>query len=538
MVSLVHSKNVGGSTFKVNDSITHDLPMINHNSTEIFSGSHIRLVQPLIKKGFANSSLDHSFFSKSIGDNVYRPGQSQVYEITTLPTSKQSCPSPQISIANLYPSNDPATSMKHSRTASIIPEISLKVYKSISPRAGIRSPLDTSQIGSSVYLYNKTQQSHSKKSDLLSKTSTTAEFNKFDQYLKYLDAMNDHAPKDKFERRLLEKYSKNLRKDQDTSEPDSPSYKKMPLPFLEKGNSVMTASKDTPQKSVNFVRKSSIVNLRHTRILLRDASPTESQDSRNTLNEIRSLSPTTTLNNKKSVMVPTMNRMFTFGLTKQLTRAVSRTTEVDSLFTELAVNLQDLFQLLGNEQKMATVLNKLSQESLKVMTLILPKFHKVNDYEASKLEQKFATIEVITETLSIPMKLQKKKDGITLIEPAVLEELKDLNKTIEEYNVVKKREQLKLVEDRLVQSQANLQAFRHRKLLSISKSGKGMYSSNHQEKTVNISPTFSYDNDPMALVEDYQRNNDELKHLNKKYLEHGRAVNELFNKWMSQQNSV
>ena len=356
---------------------------------------------------------------------------------------------------------------------------------------------------------------------------------KFAQYLGYLSALNEQNPKDKFEKRLRGKNAEKTEKLAPQPRPEGSTIIKLPSYFAGV-SSMLLNSKPTSQlhlstqvnnQSNNPSRKSSIFQMKKqpsTR-LLQKSSNSESQPS---LSEVKEVS---TPNSTKKSVIGFTHKAHMFGLVNKQPKVV-RSADYDHIFHGLSLSLQDLYQIIGNDQKMVAVLEKLTDYNPKVINIVLPKFHRINDYDAIKLEQKFAMIEVVTENLSIPVKLQKKKDGITLIEPAVMDEIHSLNKKIEEFNILKKNEQLKVMEDRILQSQIKLQELHHRKYQASKSLGKRIPTDDITRNR--ITSNGSQDEDPLLAIEEYQKIHGEFKHLNKRNMEHARKVNDVFTKWV------
>ena len=534
MLSLIHSKNISSPTFKVNDSLTQNSIILSPKNPTIQQYKNRPNPIFTIDTKTASPSPNMSMITQVTPSKMLTSSDDK--PIFSLPSPKNPLQGPVISISNLYSPKGVHSPLSHSRSASTIPPITLKNYKSIGPHYMNISSADVSPNASPGQSCNTTAASVLKKkpSKPIIKHEESKQ-HKFTQYLDYLGALYVKNPKEnKFEKRLKGKNAEKNEKSVTGSRLDGSTILKLPSYFAGVSSTMLLNSKSTSQLQLNNQashnsRKSSIFQLKKqpSARVLKNNSRSESQPP--SLSEVKEVStPTSQQQHKKSAIGATY-KAHIFGLIKHAPKVV-RLSEHDHLFRELTIHLQELYQITGNDQKMATVLEKLSDYNPKVTNIILPKFHKVNDYDANKLEQKFAMIEVVTESLSIPVKLQKKKDGITLIEPSVMEEISSLNKKIEEYNIFKRNERLKVMEDRILQSQFKLQELHHRKYEASKRMGNRMPT---DDISVNkITSNVSQDDDPLLAIEEFQRVHGEFKHLNRRNMEHARKVNEVFSKWV------
>ena len=533
MLSLIHSKNISNPTFKANDSLTQNSIILSPKNPTIQQQKHRPHPIFTIDTKTASPSVNTSMITQATPSKTLASSDDKPF--LTLPSPKNHLQSPVISISNLYSPKGVHSPLSHSRSASTIPPITFKSrgphYMNVSS-AGVSpdaSPRQTCNTTTASVLQKKP----SKPTIIKHEESKQ---HKFTQYLDYLGALYVKNPKEnKFEKRLKGKNAEKIEKPVAGSRVDGSTILKLPSYLAGVASTMLLNSKSTSQLQLNNQpshnsRKSSIFQLKKqpSARILKNNSRSESQPP--SLSEVKEVStPTSQQQHHKKSAIGATYKAHLFGLIKQIPKVV-RLSEYDHLFRELTIHLQDLYQITGNDQKMVTVLEKLSDYSPKVTNIILPKFHKVNDYDAIKLEQKFAMIEIVTESLSIPVKLQKKKDGITLIEPSVMEEISSLNKKIEEYNIFKRNERLKVMEDRILQSQFKLQELHHRKYEASKRMGTRMPT---DDISLNkITSNVSQDDDPLLAIEEFQKVHGEFKHLNRRNMEHARKVNEVFSKWV------
>lgn len=558
MISLIHSRNISDPNFKLNDSsLYRDQSNQNPTSPEtplvINSNIHYRPNHKSI------SNLSNVSFSSQNPNDILR-SINQKLNLISLHSPKNKpngspLLSPKVSIGELYgsPNNEPFA-LNKSKLASEEPSLFLVREKSVefpniyrSPEIG--SPIPTIESGctspKSSFLNRK------RRAKLQSIGQTIVKQDKFQQYLEYLNAGNTYIPKEKFERHLQNKYNRQLerrsKKSLDTSEGEAigtgaGSLLKFPSFCLNAPSLLLPQQKEVSfcqndAVVLGLLKKDSLLQRRKRTISIsKNASPMDSYaNSYSPSPEHRDSTTNSPLKQKRAT------KNFAFGgFSKQSTKNIARPAEHDAFFKQLSMNLQDLYQLVGNDQKINLVLEKISQHNAKVMSIISPKFHKVNDFDAGRLEAKFSMIEVMTEILTIPQKLQKKRDGITLIDPHLMDELGEFNRRAEEFNIEKRKEHLRLMEDKLKQSREILQDFKAKKIYQIQKKGqtKGGLKSFYElqgaiDETINFGANMTLEGDPMSAVEKFQRNNGDFKHLSRKNIEHARGVSNLFSRWLN-----
>ena len=540
MISLIHSRNISSPSFKVNDS-----QIVNFQSS-LLKSHPIDLPSTLHSPSHRlqeSKSIPMSLNTSLISQNQILEGiqNSDDKDLLSLPSPKTKfIRSPAVSITNLYNPIESLPSVRQVKSPRSIPPISVRKFQSISPLQEDNSPGDCSPGGSTSYLACKSTFSSKKKKGHSVNNSISVNQDKFKQYLGYLEIGASPLNKEKFEKRLKAKFpNQNSKKSLDGSEYGPGSLYMFP-PNAIIGPSVNLGSKDISHTNLENLRnhyqsrKSSIFQQRRRLQVSSNrsnASPDGSQDS---ITMIDSKNVTPNLSKMKKSSLAPNSKLYNFAyLNKQKVSKFRRPAEIDNLFNELAINLQDLYQILGNDKKMASVLEKLSLHNPTITGIILPKFHKVMDYDAIKLEQKFTLVELASESMSIPAKLQKLKEGVVFIDPSVIVELGLLNRKIEEFTILKKKEQLKVMEDRIIQSHKKLEELQQKKAITSKLRNGRKY--NFAEKSINESvpynSNYNVHNDPMAAMEEYQKKNGDFKHLNRKNLEHARGVNEIFSKW-------
>jgi len=212
--------------------------------------------------------------------------------------------------------------------------------------------------------------------------------------------------------------------------------------------------------------------------------------------------------------------------------------EHQALFRDIAFNLHEIYAHNQNEQRFLNILNMLSDKNGNLVKLMHAKSHKVYDYDPVKLENKFAMIEFVYENLTIPQKLQKKKDGIILCEPTMLADLTVFCQKLEDYNVRKKREALKMVEYGLQETKQKIEVYREKKASEYAKQGKikkFMENLKYDNPLKKPKPEgHAIDLDPKTVIEKYQRNILDYKHLRRPNLEYAVFINGIYNEWANQ----
>jgi len=212
--------------------------------------------------------------------------------------------------------------------------------------------------------------------------------------------------------------------------------------------------------------------------------------------------------------------------------------EHQALFRDIAFNLHEIYVHNQNEQRFLNILNMLSDRNGNLVKLVHAKSHKVYDYDPAKLENKFAMIEFVYENLTIPQKLQKKKEGIILCEPTMLGDLTVFCQKLEDYNVRKKREALKMVEYGLQETKQKIEVYREKKASEYAKQGKikkFMENQKYDNPLKKPKPEgHVIDLDPQTVIEKYQRNIMDYKHLRRPNLEYAVFINGIYNEWANQ----
>lgn len=234
-------------------------------------------------------------------------------------------------------------------------------------------------------------------------------------------------------------------------------------------------------------------------------------------------------------------------MTKHHMKRSSTYNMTSGLFKEIVQNLHELRSHNLNDRRFFDIVSVLADNNSEILKLILAKHHHVHDYDPVKLEQKFAMIELITENLSIPVKLQKKKDGITLIETNLLPSLQAFSRKLEDFNIKKRYETLKMVETGMKETKKKLEVFEHQKAKSLFKRGKfeefraieasinnnnHNNHNNHNGKSSHYSASFGAD--PVQGLVEYQRNQSDYDHLKRRNVDYALYVNEVFRDWKRQ----
>jgi len=236
--------------------------------------------------------------------------------------------------------------------------------------------------------------------------------------------------------------------------------------------------------------------------------------------------------------------------TSKLTHSHSRRTLItqelhwhnqhSDLFIDIANNLKALYTLIANEKKIHQTIEKFANNNAAVINLLSSKVHKIVDYDSDKLQKKFSMIEVSSENLSIPEKLEKQRLGISIVEPNLIRDLGYFNAKLEDFILQKKQESLKLIEDRLIRSENKLWDIQQKKLTELKQKGR-IKEYNYAEKILaqkpRIDPFYFFQFDPVSTIDSYQQNNGELKFVKKKNLEHARTIAQVFDSWVSHINN-
>jgi len=206
----------------------------------------------------------------------------------------------------------------------------------------------------------------------------------------------------------------------------------------------------------------------------------------------------------------------------------------ETFFKQLAQNLHEIFSFFMNEKKVVSIIENLADDNQKILDIVSSKSHKFVNYEVNKLDQRFSMIELVYENLSVPVKLEKMRQGILLLEPSIMKELHAFNEKLEQFIIQKKRDQLKQIEDRLIQTEDNLKEIYQKKIGEIGR--KNRVKEYYQVKaSMNDRPKigdyYYAPGDPASILEVHQHGYGELKNVKLKNIEHAKGLTEVFNAW-------
>jgi len=244
----------------------------------------------------------------------------------------------------------------------------------------------------------------------------------------------------------------------------------------------------------------------------------------------------------------TLDTSFVFGLghRKSLRYAKQNTSLIrfyknnhEVFFKQLAQNLNEVFSFFGNEKKVVSIIENLAEDNQKVLDLVSSKSHKFTNYDTNKLDQRFSMIELIYEALSVPVKLEKMRQGIILLEPSIMKDLHAFNDKLEGFIIQKKRDQLKQIEDRLIQTEDNLKEIYNKKIGEIGRKNK--VKEYYKVKAFlndrpRIGDYYYAPGDPVSILEVHQHDYGELKNVKLKNIEHAKGLTEVFNAWRAHIN--
>ncbi len=205
------------------------------------------------------------------------------------------------------------------------------------------------------------------------------------------------------------------------------------------------------------------------------------------------------------------------------------------MYREIAENIHEIYLSHRNERQLTSLIQFLVENNLEIMKLVLAKYHKINDYDPVKLEQRLEMIEFVSDPVSIPIRLQKKKDGITLLDLSVLYQLQAFSQRLEDYNLKRRNENLELVNRTLKETQMKIKKMNEKKRNQLAKEGKINELFHHLQTYTNGDEClgFQQNTDPTRIVKEIQRNFFDYQHLKKKNIDFALCVNNTYNEWIS-----
>ena len=223
-----------------------------------------------------------------------------------------------------------------------------------------------------------------------------------------------------------------------------------------------------------------------------------------------------------------------FHSTQQKRKQSHNFAETSTLFKDIAMNLREVYLHHKNERQFSKIIEALAEENFEILKIVLSKYHKITDYDPVKLEQRFLMIEFIHENLPIPVRLQKKREGRTLLEISLFTQLQIFSSKLEDYNVRRRYENLESIHYGLQETRQKIRMFQEKKGNQLAKEGKVLEFLRNLDKTSNIEKNFTVERrgtDPSAFVEDLKRDNLNYKYLKKKNLDFALCVNSIYNEW-------
>ena len=256
--------------------------------------------------------------------------------------------------------------------------------------------------------------------------------------------------------------------------------------------------------------------------------------------EAPTLTSVTSFKELKSEEAPIRSKHLTLRTSTRLVsmlspkRRAKRATIVSDnrlLYREIASNLHELYTHCLNEKRIANIVAVLASQNTQVIKLVLAKYHRVENYDPARLEQKFAMIEFIPEGASIPLRSQK-KEIFNVVDISVLGHLQVFSQKLEEYNIKKRNETLLAVKSNLDETRQKVSEYRQKRIKNLASKGdvKRYCAKEALEKDLMDIPTYNPGQmDTTEAVRMYQRNNIDFKFIQNKNLEYALCLNSVFN---------
>ena len=523
MASLIFRRDIENPHYKKNDAIvgTQSHRVTEPGSDVLYSGPGSNVGSPRVE------------YQKSIHDKTMK-SHLQEHTISLPKINASSCnPSPRvsqkkatISISALY---SPKV-MTHIRNQSdVIPQISYRDLESPivnSFRMRDSQPREESYNRKSIGIrdsvdknYNFVKEHH--------------EHNKLAEYLKFLDKTSPPMLKESFTNRINKRSSVDKIKVSIEEE----SYAS-PIGTI---NSLQSIAHTVMKQKAESRKPPKALNVSHAGKNLSTKSKSKSK-SKSNIDSVKGALATISGTSQNDVS-PTLTNNPANNKLKFITRSPKHSSSLklyknnyESLFKMLAQNLNEIYNMYNNEKKVHDILEKLAEKNYKLLEIISSKAHKIINYDVGRLEQRFAAVEVMYEVLSIPVKLEKLKQGAILVEPSLIKDIQTFNERLEALLIKKKREQLKLLGDSMVQSEENLKNICMKRLTDHRVHNKLQQFQNVKE-IIDERPKLAYyhyaPEDPVSVVENHQHVHGDLKNIKLKNMEHARGLSEVVTSWRS-----
>ena len=510
-MSIIHKKYKYNNSFNSKDSIL-SFPSGQNITPKSFSYKNSSSVSHsprdlLPLKPLKDTAYDHYFgqleLSKSPRNATYRDSPISGGHLAT-----------EISISDLYKNSFQGSPLS-------FPSISIKKPKVPALKLAQLPPLEIEQ--NTLPSSSRQETSKNMPSTRHFQTKVTKK-PKLDAYLEYLTVRNS-SNEDSLTLKL--RASAELRNPKSFNRPDCPALEinsQLIASILPLSN-----SRGLESNQINLIKE------RSDSLKKRPSKMTSETPNSLVMDSKLSSKAEVATQSKKPQITNTIRRVSLLLNPKQQRKHSQQLNEHMILFKDIATNLHEVYLHHKNEKQFSKIVEVLAEDNFEILKLVHAKYHKINDYDPVKLEQKFCNIEVMTENLSVPLKLQKKREGKILVEAPFINELQIFNHKLEDYNVKRRYENLEAIHYGLKETQRKIKIFQERKGNQLAKEGKIMDFLANLERTKNLEKNFNVAQrgmDPSEYVENLQRNHQNYKNLKKKNLDFALCINGIYNEWV------
>lgn len=209
-------------------------------------------------------------------------------------------------------------------------------------------------------------------------------------------------------------------------------------------------------------------------------------------------------------------------------------------FMELAGNLHKLTTYINKMHKISNLIKEMCSGNKRIIELLTLK--KITDYDYDKLVKKFSLIEEV-KVFYLPgadqpiffNKPSRNFQPSTKIEPQIMKELFFFNEQLEKHLILLKREDLKCLEDEIIQREEKLNDIHQQKLKDYYKNRDNNTFNRAEEILLDkprIDPFRFFQNNPYDEIEAFQSGNGDARFIKKTTLETSKNVHDVFENWI------
>jgi hypothetical protein len=535
-MSLLYTRDLRNPKFRYQDSVlrTNESTIYSNHSGTPSNKNQSKLKQaisnPVFSTPYSQAFYDEKIVKKSL---TYLPLEGLQLATKMISPVKNIDPKP-------YLFQTPQHSLRKDpqRRSTDPPDISLRNLRLSSKRnEKIIGMID------SYYGVKREPIRHQKtvNPNLTNLPSQSMDHEKFKNYLSYLHQNVSELSKEQFQKKLRAKHYKKTESYNLEEEDQLLSDHVLFLPPVYSNKSESRMIEPAAMKKYSNQSRGNTSRLESTLEGRSSEQPnSESNSSKHELGKSKNSSRQPTLNNELN---SSPDRITTSS--RKEIKKIESETELDNrkesdtfkkysdLFNKLAENMRYLYLILNHEKKIVAAVEELSHRNKKILDLVTAKGHKIQDYDPEKLLHRFSKIEEVTHPSTFHERVEKIRAGKIIMDTKTIQLLYLFSERLEEHVILKKRESLKGLEEKLIEGEENLLRFREKKLIKFKKD-KSQKSLKEAQRILhekpNIDPIFFFKSDPSTMIKSYSLN-DDLKFVKKMNIEEAKFIGEVFSNW-------